>query len=102
MNTSILLNLKQSNNTIHECKITDVGQRHCGREGIIRKRKGRIENFLLRLLLCAIHHDLCFSCSSQKNLLNQVGAFMIPIFQKRKIRLQCLRNTQQVIVIAKN
>lgn len=57
MNTGILLIQKQSNNTIHACKITDFGQSSCGREGIMRRKKRRIGTILLKLLLYAAHHD---------------------------------------------
>ena len=30
------------------------------REGMLRKRKGRTENFLLKILRCAIHYDQCY------------------------------------------
>ena len=50
------------------------------REGMIRKRRGRTENFLLKILLRAIHYDQCYPYSSQNNLLNHVSTFMIHIF----------------------
>ena len=51
------------------------------REGMIRKRRGRTENFLLKILLCAIHYDQCYPYSFQNNLLNHVSTFMIHISQ---------------------